>query len=155
MKKLSVIIICFSICLMLSCGRKRISIYNYNEVTLTRIDKDAETFFFYGDFSDERNLPNNYIKATYRGFNHIMSSYIIFNNDKTLTFVDMGDGLETYGNPKYMSIFEHKENIDFINWENKFISKYDSIVRIDNVLEIERRLNKNNKSKILVNYDIN
>lgn len=136
----------------ISCARDRLIIYKFNDVSVTRIDKDSETFFYYGDFSDRKNLPENYIRATYSGFNYVMSSYMIFKKDKTVTFVDMGDGMEKTGNANFMNIFDFQNNLDFIHWQESFKSKFDSIVRIHDVIDIEQKINIENNSKVIGDY---
>jgi hypothetical protein len=147
-------IIIFSLLLIAlnSCSRDRLTIYQYNESTITRIDKDAETYFYYGNYRNIDSLPKEYIIARYSGFNYAMASYLIFKKDKTVTFVNLGDGLEKVGNSKSINIFKHRDNIHFINWAETFESKYDSIIRIDDVLKMEREINKTNKSKVSATY---
>jgi len=145
--------VCLCILFLSSCKRDRLTLYSYKGVNLTRIDKDAETYFYYGDFRDKSEFPSEYIKATYSGSNYLMSSYVIFNNDKTITFVDMGDGIEKQGSSKYLNVFEHKSNISFIKWQEGFQGKFDSLLRIDDVLKHEQAINKENNSKVKAVYN--
>lgn len=153
MKNIFRLITCICVLVLTSCERDRFTLYSHNGVSLTRIDKDAETYFYYGDLRDKSELPNEYIKATYSGSNYVMSSYVIFNNDKTITFVDMGDGIEKQGSSQYLNMFEHKNNVDFINWQKTFEGKFDSVLRIDDVLKVEQKINKENNSKVKATYD--
>ncbi|NTS44000.1 hypothetical protein HRG84_24185 [Flavisolibacter sp. BT320] len=144
--------ICLFVLTLASCERNRLTVYSCNGVNVTRIDKDAETFFYYGDFRNDSKLPDEYIKASYSGFDGVMSSYVIFNNDKTVTFIDLGDGIEKRGQTQVLNIFEHKANIDFINWQKTFMSKFDSIIRVFDALNIEQEVNTKNNSKVQAIY---
>lgn len=152
MKNIFRLCICSLTLLLTSCERDRLTVYTHNGVSLTRIDKDAETYFYYGDFRKDTELPNDYIKATYSGFSYVMQSYVIFNNDKTLTFVDMGDGMEKSGKSKYLNLAEYMENVKFIKWQQSFKNKFDSVLRIDDVLKIEKKINSENHSKVHAFY---
>ena len=153
MKNTFRLIFCLCVLILTSCERDRLTLYSYNGINLTRIDKDAETYFYYGDYRDKSQLPNEYIKATYSGFNYVMSSYVIFNNDKTITFVDMGDGIEKQGSSKNLKILEHKDNSSFLKWQETFQGKFDSVLRIVDVLEAEQQINKENNSKVKATYN--
>jgi hypothetical protein len=58
--------------------------YEYNGITITRVDKGekAVTYFYYGNFND--TFPNSYLKAEYPGFNGILRATIIFHPNKTV-----------------------------------------------------------------------
>jgi hypothetical protein len=152
MKNTFKFVVCFLGLFLTSCERDRLTVYSYNGVSLTRIDRDSETYFYYGDFRNETKLPNDYIKATYLGLNYVMQSYVIFNNDKTLTFVDMGDGVQKNGQSKFLNLAEYIENAKFIKWKKTFEYKFDSVLRIDDVLKIEKQINLENHSKVNAVY---
>ena len=125
--------------------------YQYNGVTITRLDKDAVSYFYYGNFSKESDLPEEYIEASYRGFDGIMEGYLVFLNDKKVAIVPT-----TYFEQKAPTadlFLKEYENPDYINWVDSISGRYKNIVAISHVIKLEKQRNQKNHSKVLVSYE--
>lgn len=125
--------------------------YRYNGVTITRLDKDAVSYFYYGNFSKESDLPEEYIEASYRGFDGVMEGYLVFLNDKKVAVVPT-----TYFEQKAHTanlFLKEYENPDYINWVDSISGRYKNIVAISHVIKLEKQRNQKNYSKVLVSYE--
>ena len=121
-------------------------------MTITRVDKDDRTYFYYGDYRKSHSLPKEYILATYPGFNHVMSAVLTFQKNRQVTFINMGDGLEKIGKTDSMAILSYSDPSDFNKWWDKIQLHYDNIVQVDDALQHEKELNKYNNSKVIAIY---
>jgi hypothetical protein len=145
-------IIAIIILTFVSCRRQRLTIYELNGVFVTRVDYDAESYFYFGKYEDQQKLPVDYIVTTYPGWDHVMSGFLIFRKDKTVTLVKMAGSFEKVGDAKNLNLFSFQSNLSFIEWHDKFKFKYDSIIRIDDSIPYERKLNTDNYSKVTATY---
>lgn len=82
-----------SLILLCSCNTNRIIYYNYKGITITRINNDAESRFYYGSYSrSEAENINSYIDVSYNGFNNGMDLYIFFHKDSSVEIIPYGIG---------------------------------------------------------------
>lgn len=139
---------------LFSCKKVEPIYYSYNGVTVTRFDTDAaESLFYYGRFTSSDNLPDDYIKATYSGFDGIMNGYLTFENDKKVRFVRICDHFEQVGNPySKLYLYDFSENIKSIKWHDSIQQNFDNNAFISDVLKIEQSKNRNNHSLVETQY---
>lgn len=146
----------FLIFLILSFGcemkNENIIYYNYNNITITRVDNGNEIRFYYGKFKNLNSLPKSYIKSTYNGFDGLMSCFLIFKNNKSVEFIKMDGSFEKINTNENLKIIEFNNNIDFIKWNDKIQNKYKNVIELSNVLKIEIKRNKKNKSEVISIY---
>jgi hypothetical protein len=89
----------------IGCKKNAYTYYKYKNITITRIDGNAITRFYYGYFLPSEKLPGNYIKVTYQGFDGIFSGYINFSdNTDSVTIVPSTNIFEQIGSRSKISI---------------------------------------------------
>jgi len=135
-----------------SCSTKQKFIYyTYNNVTVSRLDKENHIFFYYGKIKNINNLPKSYIEATYSGFDGLVWGYLIFKENKNIEIkVLEGDFNKIGGNSNIEIINE--DNPDYINWYNKEKRNYDNVLEFRDVIKAETKVNKINNSQVKVIY---
>lgn len=143
------------IALVTSCDVKQADkvVYSYNGISVTRIDSDRVSYFYYGDYSNKKidtALP--YVKAIYGRGTDVMNAYLVFEADKKVRFIKMQDRFETLRNDSLIYAFDFPENIEFIHWEDSVRLKPDNVIRIDDVQTVEKEFNKKLKSKVDAKY---
>ena len=84
--------------LLVSCANKNYIYYEYNGVTITRIDKGNELYFYYGKYNKNEKTPSSYIKATYHGFDGEVSGYLKFLQNRKVELVEIDGYLDKIGN---------------------------------------------------------
>ena len=138
----------------LSCTKSNNYIYySYGNTTITRIDEGTNIYFYYGRYEDV--LPRSYIRASYHGFDGLMSCYLIFNDNGIAEIVDMEGSFEIINSEKKIKLIKFNNNMDFIRWEKKIKLNHNNVIELSNVLKIEIARNELNKSKILTEYPNN
>ena len=128
--------------------------YEYNGVVVTRIDKDAESDFYYGKCDDE-NKPcsDSYLKAVYPGRDAGMGGYLVFKSDKKVELIRSWGALyKEIGKNPNLKEFEFKENYQYINWHDSIKNNYGNVIEIDDCIAAEKEENKRNNSKIKATY---
>lgn len=150
MKKVLIAILAIFI---ISCSQKGYFIYySYNNVTITRLDKDNNIFFYYGKFDKIDSLPKSYIKATYSGFDGGIGGFLIFKENKSIEIIRVYDSFSKIGEDKHLILNDTIENIDFIDWNNSINGNYNNVYQISNILKKEVEWNKENNSKVKAIY---
>ncbi len=128
-------------------------IYCYNGVTITRLDQDRTSYFYYGDYSDSNlDKASPIVKASYERGTDVMNAYLVFEKNKIVKFIKMHDKFEELKKDSLFYIFEFSENIAFIQWEDSAKLKPDNIIRLDDAPNIEMEFNKKFKSKVIATY---
>lgn len=144
-----------SILLIAACDNKQSNkiVYSYDGVTITRLDRDRVSYFYYGDYS-KSNLDtiSPYLKASYERGTDVMSAFLVFEKNKKVRFIKMHDKFEELKKDSLFYMYEFSENIAFIHWEDSAKMKPDNIIRIDDATNVEKEFNKNFKSKVTAIY---
>ncbi len=143
--------------LMMSCSSEddlKIIHYEYHGVVITRVNDYPKDFFYYGRFNDLDNLPKEYILSQFSGIDGLMDAYLIFRKDKTVEVRKIADDFTKIGTTSNLYLNENIENIDFIHWSDSTRNNLDNIVRVSDVIESEREINKAGNSKVRVYYDV-
>lgn len=148
---MKILTFCFVI-LLLSCTNKKIT-YSYDDTIVTRIDKDGEVTFYYGDLEDSTN-EHPFIRASYSGFNSGVDAFLKFNDDRTVELIHYGMGSFTQsdkGNSKiYMKDYENPELDSLIK---SYGENYQNLIRVSDVIKIERKRNFENRSQVVAKYE--
>jgi len=135
---------------IVSCEKRNHFIYyKYNGVTITRYYEDAESRFYYGYFTKESDLPDDYIYGKYPGRDGLMDGIIVFKPGGKVE-IEQINSIYAAGNPKSLLLKSHvypgrKEYL-------KKIEQNENIVQVYSALSKEKELNSKNKSKVLVIY---
>ncbi len=91
MKKHLMIFIVIS---LIGC-KENIIYYEYENVTITRINKDNNIYFYYGKCNNPKSpCRKSYIKAKYSGFNSGMEGYLKINNTGISEIASVGGYFE-------------------------------------------------------------
>jgi hypothetical protein len=137
--------------IFLSCGNaEAFTKYKFNDITITRIDKDNSICLYFGDYNNTDKLPEDYITLTYKGFHDMIDAYLIFN--KTNVEILIVSGYYDNRNLKNVNLKKFKNNSDFIIWNDSINNSYNNICRISNIMNYEQRINSKNKSNVKVEY---
>lgn len=148
MKKIVLLFCCF---ILISCEAKEEFIYySYKKVTITRLNKENEIYFYYGEYKETDKLPNTYIKAS--SFDGCIQGFLIFRESGQVEVVKTVGKFEEINNDRNefkLVVFDH--NVNYIKWEEKIRGKYKNIVRFDDLqkLEIERNIENNSEVEII------
>lgn len=135
--------------LIISCSQENTIYYNFGNVTITRINDYPKDYFFYGKRESLKDtLTATYIKTSFSGFNSGMRGFVIFNDDETVSFIRMDASFEKIGNEKSLNIVEFENNLEFINWEDDAKQKFQNKIYISDVIELEKKRNKEYKSEV-------
>ncbi|MCD8413256.1 hypothetical protein [Tenacibaculum finnmarkense] len=142
-----------SIILFLSCSKEqKLIYYSYKDVTITRVDFENEIYFYYGKF-ENNNLPSQFVKATFSGFDGGMGAYLIFEeNDKSTEIIPVYDSFIKKGVSDKFILNEGMDNIEFNEWREKINGKFNNIVQLSNIIDSEKKWNLENNSKVNVIY---
>lgn len=138
----------------ISCSERPI-FYEYEGVTITRIDKSNGIYFFYGKCPDiKSDCRKSYIKATYRGFNSGMQGYIVFNNDKTVKVISNAAYFEQIGENTNLYLSKKKENsTESSNWIRKaYEIGYPNVRYISDSINEEKEKNERKISDVKATY---
>jgi hypothetical protein len=125
------------------------TVYSYQGVSITRIDENRESYFYYGDFIGKKpDTTVPHVKASFPLGSDIMEGYLVFKADKRVTLVAMTSNFIQKESDSLFSIFTFKENVDFINWDDSVKKKFDNLIRISENPTLEKRLHKQFGSKV-------
>ncbi|MEK6482618.1 hypothetical protein WJR50_34140 [Catalinimonas sp. 4WD22] len=138
--------------LSVSCSEKKFIYYEFDGVTITRIDEEAESYFYYGRCDDIQHCPDKFIWAEYHGLDGVMGGYLVFQKNRQVKFIRMYDHFEEIGGNSPLYLFQFSENIRFINWQDSIKGNYNNIIRIADVLNLEKTLNNRNNSRVKATY---
>ncbi|MBK7110628.1 MAG: hypothetical protein WAU21_04535 [Chitinophagales bacterium] len=130
----------------IACSKETAIYYEYNETTITRINKGNKILFFYGKFDNE-NFPEMFVEAEYSGLNSGMQAYLNFLPNKQVEIIGIMGSFEKTG---IISNFNIKEidNIRFIAWKDSIQGNYNNTIELFDVLQIEIERNQQNNSKV-------
>lgn len=134
-----------------SCDdKKRITLYEYDGVYVTRIDNHTESYFYFGKFKDEYNLPKSYVKSHFNGFNSGIDAYLIFNQNSVEVYYSMGH-FENIGKKGNIKVINSPKSRTFnYNFDDKVRGRYNNVCRVSDILTREQVLNSDNHSKVKV-----
>lgn len=140
---------------MASCSKQKVIKYKYSGVTITRIDKNAATYFYYGDY--DRNYTKYNIKVEYSGFNNGIDAYLIFQPDKTVEIIHVMGKFKAESEYAKNSIqFKEVNNIQFLDWKDSLEGNLNNVIHIVDGLtdnyNTEKLLNMRNNSKVIASY---
>lgn len=101
MKKIIYFTIAFTLwgCTLINNQKDSVYIYyKYNDICITRIDKENEHYFYFGEFSKNSELPKSYFIGRYiGGFDASFSGYLIFKKRSVEFFQLYGEIIERVG----------------------------------------------------------
>lgn len=139
------IVLFFLMLAFISC-RNDIIKYRYDDVVVTRVDRDGLAKLYYGDF--DNNFPDSCIKIEYSGFNSGISGYLIFHPNKKVEVNSRGGGYFTSSYSEKSMIFL-KEISD--NFSDSIRGKYDRVLHLSG-MGLEQELNQKFNSNVKAIY---
>lgn len=148
------IVLCLFLTSCFSKDERKIIHYEYKGVYLTRVNDYPKDFFYYGKFDNLENLPKQYIISTFSGFDGLMDAYIIFKEDQTIEIRPVAEEFIAIGKTTDLYLNDRIENIDFIRWTDNTKNNLDSILRVRDVIDLERTINLSGASKVKAVYNI-
>lgn len=134
-----------------SCSEKEIIYYEFNGVTITRINDGNRIYFYHGKCGKDESCSKSYIKAEYSGLNSGMGAYLIFQPSTKVEIIKMHDSFEKVGNTSSLT-FKEYDNIEFIPWQDSIKGKFENVIYVSDVIETEKDLNSKNRSKVKAVY---
>lgn len=148
MKKIVILICCCFF--FFSCEvEENLVYYSYGEVTVTRLNKGNEIYFYYGEYKDVDSLPNELIKAS--SFDGYIQGYLIFRETGQVEVVKLlGEIEEVNHDRSKFKLVEFDHNIDYVNWKNRIDGNFKNIVQFEDLqkFEIEKNIQNNSEVKI-------
>lgn len=143
------IVIFFFILAFLSC-RNDIIKYQYDDVVVTRVDRDGEVKLYYGDF--DNNFPDSCIKIKYSGFNSGISGYLVFHPNKRVQVTSLGGGYFTSSFLQNDWLYlKDNETFDAIHFWDSINGNYDRVLQLSGI-GLEQELNKKFNSNVKAIY---
>lgn len=139
------IVLFFLMFAFLSC-RNDIIKYQYDDVVITRVDRDGEARLYYGDFDNK--FPDSYIKIEYSGFNSGISGYLVFHPDKSVHVISEGGGYYTSSNLENSKLMISEISRNF---SDSIKGKYDRVLYLSSI-GLEQELNKKFNSNVKAIY---
>lgn len=113
-----------------SCKKDRVTYYSYNGVTVTRIDKERESYFYYGYCDGEKiKCPSSYIFSKYHRGTDIMMGYIVFKSTDTVVIVN-SENIHQVGNNDYFKLFEFDNIKQILRWQDSTEGNYNNIALV-------------------------
>ena len=153
MKYPIIIILVISILAMSCFFKKEIIVYEYNGVVITRIDKNAESYFYYGKY-ELNNLPNSFIKAKYSGLDGLMGAYLLFEKNENVKLIrcyGLFSSEGNYANSKLQLI----ESDDVMQqFDYKKIKKNKNVIYLSDGIKYEKEENFKNHSNVNATYEL-
>ena len=126
--------------------------YTYGGVTISRIDRPNRSEFYYGRIEpNDQVVDTATILAIQERGSDIMSGYLVFHRNTKVDLVVMGDHFEGVTSHSSFKIVDFANDQYFI-WYEKKSGNYDSIARIDWVIRLEQEQNRENKSRVTIEY---
>ncbi len=138
--------------ILLSCTNSE-SRYIYNGVTVSRVDKDGEVRFYYGDINDE-NAKHPSVKVEYSGFNSGVDGFLLFKSDKVVEVINYGGGYFTQSKDagKQITIKDY-DNHELDSLINQKPANRMNLIRISDVRKLEEQRNREHRTGVQVVYD--
>jgi len=151
---------CFWIIVMLfalsSCSNDEPIYYEYNGVTVTRIDGDGESYFYYGKCGDNKiKCPDDYIKAEYFGFDGVMHAYLVFQKNKKVKLIRVADHFEKVGNDSSLFLFDYRAGYKLGSMLDSIKGNYDNVAKVYYSTSSEMEVNTENNSNVVATYPKN
>lgn len=152
--KYPIIIILFLSILLMNCfSTKEKIVYEYNGIVITRIYKNAESYFYYGKH-EINDLPNSYIKAEYAGFDGLMGALLLFEKNGNVKFIGCYGLFTTTGinsNSKLQLIEDHNVMQPLFDFEK--LVKNKNVIYLSDVIQYEKKENVKNHSNVNATYE--
>jgi hypothetical protein len=138
-----------------SCSDERAIFYEYNGVTITRVDNGNQNYFYYGRF-DKGIYPENPLKSDYSGLNSGMQAYLIFKPNNEVEVLNIMGAFDDQKASNFLRLKVNKnEEFIFFDWKDSIDNingSYDNVIEVHSILKIEQERNKKNQSKVKVLY---
>ena len=136
-----------------SCAKEEAIYYHYDGITITRIDKNAESYFYYDSCNNESiPCPNSFIRAEYSGFDGSMGGYLVFHPDKKVEILRMYGSFKEVGDTSLLYTNQYNDNYQLNEWIDSIRGNYDNRAWLSDVIEEEKDSNSNNKSRVITIY---
>jgi|GEM_PF-4249285 len=132
MKVLLIVAFCFFV---FSCKDKK-TCYKYQGVSVTRIDDDGESTFFYGEIKDD-TTGYPFIKAEYYGVNNGLDVFIHFKKDSTVELIHLGGEYLIPSSSAERKLFIGEYTNDKLDIRE--LSRQPNIVRASDALKLEEQ----------------
>ena len=146
----------FTFLVITSCSFQDYSVtyYTCNNITITRMSRNAESRFYYGKVSKDSLLnAGDFINAEYAGFNNNMDIYLIFKKSREVELVHYGgEYLSVIGNPGKVLKFSNYDNEVFDSSLKVSFSSSNCAMRIFDSFEREQKWTKENPTNIIIEY---
>ena len=137
--------------MLFACNQRKVVHYRYHDVTDTRMDGDGKTYLFYGPA--KKRFPTSYIFTRHvEGFSAGMECYLVFCKNGNIGVVNSDSNFERFGDSTQNFIFLDYNPSDVAKLAKIKGSVYDSIVKLWDVIELEKKENLSHHSNVDVAY---
>ena len=142
------------ISLMTGCDSRQVIYYQYNGVTVTRVNDSNIDYFYYGKFDPRHDFSKekNFVRTMWTGLGGYMSGLMVFYPDGKVEILrDAGD-FEKFGQDTMLYWWEFDPYWKRFKWYGMVEGNYDSIARIFYYLKGEQEINERQRSRVKVTY---
>ena len=145
-------VLVFLVLLLFSCKEEKSIYYEYEGVTVTRIDRGNKIYFYYGKCNLGTVLcSDKYIVAEYSGFISGMAAYLTFLPTGKVEVRRQAAWFEKKGNDNRIELIK-SDVISSILWHDSIEGDYINTIKVFDVLYIEQAHNEKNQSKVKAYY---
>lgn len=129
-----------------SCNEKAPIHYKCGTICITRVDKDGESTFYYGNSA---TCDSGSVKAEYHGLNNGMDIYLFFFPDDKVELIHYGSEYLHFECPTpLMKVGDYNNRIlDTVVHKKMLSSK--GYIRISNVLKLEKQWRQESSNKLV------
>lgn len=128
--------------------------YDFDGVTITRIDRDGETCIYYGRCdNNQKNCSEPFVKAKYSGFNSGLDGLLHFKAGGIVEVISLGGGYfteERSSNDKLL--INNSKNSTETSKTLDSIRKSSSVIHLSSNIVLEKELNRKSNSKVNATY---
>lgn len=150
MKKKLLALLC--ILTLISCAKnEELIYYTYEDVTITRLNKENEIYLYYGNFKSEESLPNSFIKCY--SFDGFIRGFLVFKEFGNVELIQAAGAFEEINNHNSkFKINKSDSNFDYNKWYNEVVGNYKNIILFEDLQSLEIKANDENNSEVLSSW---
>jgi len=135
-------------------GEKKIVLYKFKGITLSRCDADKKSYFFYGNCDNETKIINEALVTIDWKFDDFLNAFLIFHEDGTVEILRNGVGKFSAVKRGGKIFFKTYESPEHSRITEKYFppNHFNNLCRLSDNFEFEAKTNKEFKSNVLADY---
>ncbi|WP_431244786.1 hypothetical protein ACQ9BO_11315 [Flavobacterium sp. P21] len=139
---------------LISCSKQSKIYYEYDGLVVTRFTDCSKDYILIGKHQNiSDTLNSTFIKSSFSGFNSGMDAYMVFRSDRKIDIIGLGASFEKFGSNDSINLKDFENNIDFKKWEDNAKLNFKNIIRLSNVIKLEKKRNLGYKTEVQASYE--